>query len=50
MAAVMEGRRYIGIEKERKWFEEAEKRIREAGRQLDLFVPAGETSGNTTER
>ena len=38
VAALMEGRRYIGIEKEEKWFATAETRIREAMAMPDLFV------------
>lgn len=38
VAAMMEGRRYIGIEKEARWFATAEERIREVERQPELFV------------
>ena len=36
IAAIMEKRQYIGIEKDPKYFKVAEKRIREASRQLTL--------------
>ena len=36
VAAIMEKRQYIGIEKDPKYFKVAEKRIREASRQLTL--------------
>lgn len=40
VAAVQMGRRFIGIERERKYFDIACKRIEDAYRQGDLFIPA----------
>jgi hypothetical protein len=39
VAAVQNGRRYIGIEREEKYFDAACKRIEDAQRQADLFIP-----------
>ncbi len=40
IAAVRRGLRYVGIEKDRRYFDVARRRIEEAGRQTDMFVAA----------
>jgi site-specific DNA-methyltransferase (adenine-specific)/modification methylase len=38
IAAIAAGRRFVGVEIERKWFDIACRRIEEASRQNDLFI------------